>query len=295
MNATPFAGMGLGREDPVGPYDECIIELGARVDTIRGRMAPSAPSAPSVRETFHPQESLLDGLPVAVGPGANPGVILRSDTFVELGNPAEGSCAAVLWTTDPGLVVDGRIRLLGPDIPEAQGASLPFAQMVIVAGPSLGPDEHEILMGIQNLSDTVEGFMAKSTSEYVWARVSGASAAKGLDLDTLGRVLLQRVKASVPGATSAEVVFVTSSRDDVRSLSDLAATARQIGSDILRQTWKDRGFDLECDFDCSSCTDQEVCDDIREVIVATARVAVAKKQERTKKKDRTWRERIFNA
>ncbi|MBW1683845.1 MAG: hypothetical protein JRS35_02160, partial [Deltaproteobacteria bacterium] len=38
-------------------------------------------------------EELRAGLPVKVGPGANPGIILRSDTFMELGNPAVGSCS----------------------------------------------------------------------------------------------------------------------------------------------------------------------------------------------------------
>ena len=36
-------------------------------------------------------ETLKENLAVQVGPGSNPGIILRSDTFVELGNPLAGS------------------------------------------------------------------------------------------------------------------------------------------------------------------------------------------------------------
>ena len=73
-------------------------------------------------------------LPVRVGPKAHQGIILRSDTYLELGNPLAGSCAFVLWTEKPSLIDDGKITLLGPDIPESAEKSLPFAQVLIVGG-----------------------------------------------------------------------------------------------------------------------------------------------------------------
>ena len=72
-----------------------------------------------------------------------PGIILRGDTFVELGNPEPGSCAFLLWTDNPSLVRDGKITLIGPDIQESPGASLPFAQVLMVGGTGLGREEHE--------------------------------------------------------------------------------------------------------------------------------------------------------
>lgn len=248
-------------------FDACITEISTRIDAMRAR------AAPQVHDAHHPEPpaELIEGLPMRIGPGANPAVILRGDTFVELGNPEAGSCAVLLWTEDLSLVVDGRITLLGPDVGEAEGASLPFAQVLIIGGPELGSDDHEALVGLQNVSDRVEGFMAKSTSEYVWARVSREGAAKGFNLDALGRALLYLVKTDMPKVRAAEVAFVTTSRDDVRSLADVATTAKQIGASILKETWKARGFDLDCDVDCSSCSDQEICDDIRDVIVVTKR------------------------
>lgn len=251
----------------MGEFDDCITELTTCVGSIRGR------SETQVRESCcpGPADGLLEGVPVAVGPGANIGVILRGDTFAELGNPDAGSCAALLWTDDLSLVEDGRIACFGPDIGEAQGASLPFAQVLVVAGSELGPDQHEALQQCQHISDRIEGYMARSTSEYVWSRVSNDAAAKGFDLEWLGRSLLYLVKTDVPAVEAAEVVLVTSSRDDVSAIAKVAATAKQISTRILSELWKSRGFDLDCDFDCSSCADEEVCDDIREVIVATKR------------------------
>ncbi len=78
--------------------------------------------------------SLKKGLPVSVGPKASSGIILRGDTFVELGNPDIGSSAFVLWTDKTTLIRDGSITLIGPDIPESAGASLPFGQVLMVGG-----------------------------------------------------------------------------------------------------------------------------------------------------------------
>ena len=48
-----------------------------------------------------PPEALCKALPIAIGSGANPGIILRGDAFLELGNPTAGSCSYLLWTDEP--------------------------------------------------------------------------------------------------------------------------------------------------------------------------------------------------
>ena len=74
------------------------------------------------------------------------------------------------------------------------------------------------------------------------------------------------VKAEVAGASAVELIFVTTSKEDVKRLEGLISEAKTIGSEMVKQVWKDKGYDLDCDFDCASCTDQSVCDDIRDVI-----------------------------
>ena len=41
-------------------------------------------------------ETLVHGLPVHVGPGVKRNIILKEDTFVELGNPSVASCSFVI-------------------------------------------------------------------------------------------------------------------------------------------------------------------------------------------------------
>ncbi len=213
-----------------------------------------------------PPEALRDALPVAIGPGANPGIILRGDVFLELGNPTAGSCAYLLWTDEPSLIRDGRISVLGPDIPESEGASLPFGQVLMLAGEGLLPKDHERLQQVPIVGDQIEGYMVRSAAENLWSRVSKDVAARGFDFEMLGKSLLSLAKSGAKGITAMELLFVTSSKDDVNELSSVASGSKSVGSEILKETWKARGYDVDCDYDCSSCHDSDVCDDIRDVI-----------------------------
>ena len=224
-------------------------------------------------ECLEPPEELREALPIAIGSGANPGIILRGDAFLELGNPTAGSCAYLLWTDEPSLIRDGRITLLGPDIPESGGASLPFGQVLMLAGEGLLPKDHERLQQVPIVGDQIEGYMVRSAAENVWSRVSKGVAARGFDFEMLGKALLSLAKSGAAGITAMEILFVTSSKDDVNELSSVASGSKSVGSEILKETWKARGYDVDCDFDCSSCSDAEVCDDIRDVIATIKKKA----------------------
>ncbi len=211
-------------------------------------------------------EEVAAGLPVSVGPGANPGIVLRSDTFVELGSPQAGSCASLLWTDDASRVSDGRITLTGPDISESEGQSLPFGQVLIVGGSALGPEQHPSLEQAQYVADQIEGYMVKTASRNMWGRVSKGAAAKGFRFETLGRALIVLMRRAVPEVEAVEVHFVTSTKEDVLALAPIAAQVREIADDVVKEHWKARGYDLDCDLSCASCDDKGVCDDIRDVL-----------------------------
>jgi CO dehydrogenase/acetyl-CoA synthase beta subunit len=211
-------------------------------------------------------ERIRGGLPLRVGPSAHRGIILRTDTYLELGNPLSGSCAFVLWTENASLISDGKVTLVGPDIPESADRSLPFAQVLIVGGEDLSVRDHESLVQHQYVSDRIEGYMIKSAPDRVWSRVSKEAAAKGFDFETLGKALLCVVKSEEPRVQAMEIVFVTSSKDAVQGLANVAAQVRKISKEIVKENWKVRGYDIECASDCSSCGEKQVCDEIREVI-----------------------------
>ncbi|MBM4444233.1 MAG: hypothetical protein FJ020_02880 [Chloroflexi bacterium] len=245
-------------------YDAYLTKIAAYVADLRRKGRP-------IREMDCPPgvDRLLDGLPVRVGPGANPGIILRGDTFAEMGNPDAGSCAFLFWTDNPALVREGRITLIGPDIPESPGASLPFGQVLIMAGPQLTEKDHQTLEHTQFVADRIEGYMIRSTSQLIWSRVSRDVAQRGFGFETLGRALMAVFKQEVPKVEAMEILFVTSSREDLGPLDDIGAQVRKIYKSLLAADWKARGFDAYvCSYggDCRTCPDEPVCDEIKEVI-----------------------------
>jgi CO dehydrogenase/acetyl-CoA synthase beta subunit len=253
-------------------FDRYIVEVLGFSESMRRRGCAF--------EQFDCPESpgeLRESLPIEIGSGANPGIILRSDAFLELGNPTAGSCAYLLWTDEPSLIRDGRITLFGPDIPESGEASLPFGQVLMLAGEGLLPKDHERLQQVPIVGDQIEGYMVRSAAENVWSRVSKGVAARGFDFEMLGKSLLSLAKSGAEGITAMEILFVTSSKDDVNELSSIASGSKSVGSEILKETWKARGYDVDCDFDCSSCSDSVVCDDIRDVIASIKKKAREKK------------------
>lgn len=213
-------------------------------------------------------DDILRGLPVRVGPGAGTDLILRGDTFAELGNPEVGSASFILWTDDPSLMKSSRITVIGPDIPESEGASLPFGQVIIVAGRKLSGDKHEVVEHTQFISDQIEGYMLKSMSRQMWGRISKDAAGKGFDFETLGRALMAIFKSSIPEVEAAEILFVTTSKDDLRPLQEMGEQIREISKNMSKDIWKSKGYDIECfsPFECSSCPDSAVCDEIKEMV-----------------------------
>jgi CO dehydrogenase/acetyl-CoA synthase beta subunit len=252
------------RKRGVATFDEYIKKVAQCVEEIRrdGRQVRDFDCAGNPSE-------LAEELPVRVGQQASSGIILRSDTFAELGSPDAGSCAFVLWTGKPSLIRDGRITLIGPGIQESAGASLAFAQVLMVAGEDLGDEEHSTLDQSQYVSDQIEGYMIRSTPGRMWSRISKDAAAKGFDFDVLGKALMVLFKSEMAKIQAMEVVFVTSGREDVQRLDEIAEQVRTIGKNIVRKTWLAKGYDiLECTlgWDCKSCSDQAVCDEIRDVV-----------------------------
>jgi len=228
---------------------------------------------------------LLGGLPVRVGAGAGSGIVLRGDTFAELGSPEAGSCAFPLWTNNTALVKDGKITLIGPDILESRGASLPFGQILIAAGKELSDKQHSALDESQYISDQIEGYMVKSTPGRMWTRISNNAAERGLGFEALGKALIAIYKSRVSEIEAMEIVFVTSGKEDVRQLDEIAEQVKKISKDIIRETWLARGYDiLECTlgWDCGSCPDKTVCDDIKTVITVRKKKS-GKPQAPTKK------------
>jgi len=197
------------------------------------------------------------GVPSSFSGGGKPPIVLREDTWVELGNPETASLAVVLLTESLELVNDGTISLVGPDIPEAKG-SLPFAQILLVGATTLKDEDYRKLNSAQYELD-LKGYMIKSLPSglSIWSRASKDSVQDGLSFKVLGNALVDSFKSRFD-LQSLEVIFVTSSEDDVKELGDISQKARRILGAMNKMV-------EELSFDCSTCEYSDVCSEVLEL------------------------------
>jgi len=184
-----------------------------------------------------------------------PSIVLSEDAWLELGHPNTRSIAPVLVSERLNLVSDGAVTLIGPDLPDARG-SLSFAQILLIASGGLQDEDYRKINSFQYGLE-LDGYMIKAipSSLTIWSRVSKESAARDFCFEILGRAIIDRYKAAFDIA-SIEVIFVTSSKEDVEELEDLRGKITRIISAMSKMM-------EEMSFDCSSCEYLDVCGDVR--------------------------------
>lgn len=199
-------------------------------------------------------------------PGSN--IVLKSNTFLELGRPSIGSYAMSLYTHNMDALTDGEIILIGPDVGEFQSPELPFGQVIMVAGKELGNDDYYRLLKYINKSNLIKGYMVKSTSDNIWSRISHQAAKSGFNFILLGAALMRQIKIELPKVMAVSILFVTSDKRDVLRLRTIGKGIREIQQKVKEKFWEDRGVNLvECSLDghCGLCKNKKVCEAINKI------------------------------
>ena len=200
---------------------------------------------------------------VLAWPEAGPrDIVLKSDTGVELGNPKDESVSFLLWTADSSLINDGSIKIIGPDIGETATPAVSFGRVILASVRDFNEEncyDRYREMEFLRYDISLKGYMMRAVSQHMreWSRVSREAVENGFSFEILGSALLNKLKA-VDYVTGAEIIFVTSSKEDVR---ELKAPAERFMTYINAMT----KMAEEMDFDCESCEYQEVCSEAEEL------------------------------
>jgi len=197
-----------------------------------------------------------------------PEVILSEDTFVELGHPSTASVSTVLVTFQKKLVDPGAVTLVGPDILDMKkGDVRPFAQVLMVAvDPDDVPDPFS-LDNAQYLMHRLPGWMVRSVPGRMWIRVGKKQHKAGLSLWAVGSALCAALAEDFPGVRSVETLFVTSGKEDVLALDQVAVEAAILSGRHKKLSLGVDG-DVECtELNCETCEEKPVCDNLRDVVV----------------------------
>jgi len=188
--------------------------------------------------------------------GAN-AIVFKEDVSVELGNPNTFSMAPVLVTERSDLVSDKAITLIGPDIPEAKGG-VPFAQILLLSSSELKDEDYRKLNSFQYELE-LKGYMIKAmpSALTIWSRVGKESVKAGFSFEILGSAIINSYKSKFK-IQSAEIIFITTSEDDVKQLEGLRNKVVNILGAMNKMI-------EETSYDCSSCEYVDVCNDVREL------------------------------
>ena len=191
-------------------------------------------------------------------PDGNRDIVLKEDMGLELGSPEKDSISCLLWTGDIASIVDGNITLVGPDFPESAGRSLPFGKVVLLGVEGFDEDNaydrHKELDYLR-YDLNLKGFMMRAVSQYMreWCRVSRAALSQGFSAKVLGSSIMKLFRTR-PYVKTVEVLYFTSSTEDVTRLGQITTPAEKIISAMNKMA-------AEFDYDCVSCDYQEVCDE----------------------------------
>jgi CO dehydrogenase/acetyl-CoA synthase beta subunit len=189
-------------------------------------------------------------------------IILMPDLAMELGSPGTASVSFMVWTGDGSRINDQRVTLIGPDLTETSEKQIPFGKIVMAEVE--GFDEtnahdrnREIYLKKFDLS--LKGYMLRSASHYMaeWNRISKAAVKNGFSFYHLGSSLISEYK-KIDYVKSVEVIFVTSSDDDVNELYDLGKRSTRMISAMSKMV-------NEMSYDCSACEYQDLCKEALEL------------------------------
>lgn len=188
----------------------------------------------------------------------SPQIILSEDTGLELGNPGLASRSLLLWDSSDS-VADGRITLVGPDFSEADTSTLPFAQVIIAGGEF--KDEYDCYRDLRDATYglRLRGFMTRvfPGRQSIWCRINKEALDSGFSAQILGSSLIQSLK-KLDFVDGAEILFVTSSKEEVEELSTPADKVMDIVEALIKMY-------EEMNFDCEECDYVEVCDSVVEL------------------------------
>lgn len=189
-------------------------------------------------------------------------IVMAQDTAVELGHPRDASTVFLFWTNDPSLVSHGRITIVGPDLPALADRQVSYGRVVIAGVEGFDAEnsyERYREMELLRYDLHLKGYMMRGVSQHgrEWSRVSREAIASGFSLKTLGGALIDRL-AALPYVRSAEVVFVTSGREDVLELQKTADPVMNVIGAMNKMV-------EEMSLDCDTCAYNPVCGEVAEL------------------------------
>jgi len=192
----------------------------------------------------------------------NRNLVLGQDTAVELGNPKDASTSFLMWMNEPEKIKNGRITIVGPDLPRLSGQQVSFGKIVIVDAAGFNEEntyDRYREMELLRYDIHLKGYMMRGVSQQQreWSRVSFDAINSGFSFKHLGGALIDQF-SQMPYVRSVETIFITSSKEDVLEMQKISTDVGHLISAMNKMA-------EEMSFDCDECEYNEVCGDVEEL------------------------------
>ncbi len=184
-------------------------------------------------------------------------LVLGVDSALDLGNPASGSRAFLMW--EPGEARGAHeVMLLGQDIPELVADDVRDAALgLVIWVKGTFVEEYETYLDLKEAlySLTLDGLSIRSmpSQGHLWMRLHKDATERGFSLAHLGAALVQDLGA-IRGVEQLRILFVTG---DGEPLSVLAALSEEVRRRVFALIKRHEEENAECD----DCEYRDVCDE----------------------------------
>jgi len=189
-------------------------------------------------------------IPLAYGPAFEGERIRKDDLYLEIGG-GRTDCVELVRMVDMNAVEDGKIELIGPDIPKEPGKRLPLAIYVEVAGRKFQEDFEPIIeRQIHHLINYAQGVMHVGQRDISWIRVGTAAVDKGFTLKDIGTILHAKFHQDFGSVFDKVQIKLYTEPDKVK---EILAKAREIyhTRDARVENMTDEGEEIY--YSCTLC------------------------------------------
>ena len=194
-------------------------------------------------------------------------IILEEETEIELGGFGKKSFSLV-YPIENGVITDGKISLLGPELDIKSNKSLDFGMLLIIEVQKLTEQTYRELNSFRVLSDGIEGFSIRTIPRRFWCRISQNLMKKNFTFEIFGNAIIELYKSKFDNIKSMEVFFINS---DLEAIEQFLALTSQISLEFEKNwrkkvdVWKKR-IDCEYDWGCDICPYQLDCQDFKDLL-----------------------------
>ncbi len=162
-------------------------------------------------------------IPVSYGPAFEGERVRKDDLYLECGG-GRTLGVEVLVSKDMDEVEDGKVIVEGPEMDEVEeGAKLPLAILVEVAGRQMQPDFEPILeRQFHHLINYAQGIMHIGQRNIMWLRVGKSAIEKGFKFEHIGRILHGKLHQDFGAIVDKVQVKIYTEEEKVKEVLELA-------------------------------------------------------------------------